>query len=180
VPGPEVTDALVGMKKKGVTVGVVTNSLGANDVAAVYGAYWPYRDTLLQGGVHVYELRAQGHPESSLFGSSGASLHTKAYSVDDTRGFIGSFNLDARSAYLNTEMGVMFDDADLARAVRDEYLRLAGPDLSYWMRVNGDGDAQWLDHAAKPPRLLGTAPDTDRQQRAMATVMSWLPLESQL
>ncbi len=180
VPGPEVTDALVGMKKKGVTVGVVTNSLGANDVAAVYGAYWPYRDTLLRGGVHVYELRAQGHPESSLFGSSGASLHTKAYSVDDTRGFIGSFNLDAHSAYLNTEMGVMFDDADLARAVRDEYLRLAGPDLSYWMRVNGDGDAQWLDHAAKPPRLLGTAPDTDRQQRAMATVMSWLPLESQL
>ncbi len=180
VPGPDVTAAMTGLAKNDLTVGVVTNSLGANDVAAVYGAYWPYRDELLRGGVHVYELRAQGHPDSSLFGSSGASLHTKAYSVDDTRGFIGSFNLDARSAYLNTEMGVMFDDPALARAVRDEYLRLAGPELSYWMRLSRDGDAQWLDRAAKTPRLVETEPDTDRQQRAMATVMSWLPLESQL
>jgi cardiolipin synthase C len=180
VPGPEVTRAMVGLKKQGKTVGVVTNSLGANDVAAVYGAYWPYRDQLLRGGVHVYELRAQGHPESSLFGSSGASLHTKAYSVDDTRGFIGSFNLDARSAYLNTEMGVMFDDPAIARAVRDEYLRLAGPEFSYWMRLSPEGDAQWLDHAATPPHLLGIEPDTDRRQRAMSTLLSWLPLESQL
>ncbi len=180
VPGPDVTAAMTALAKNDMTVGVVTNSLGANDVAAVYGAYWPYRDALLRGGVHVYELRAQGHPESSLFGSSGASLHTKAYSVDDTRGFIGSFNLDARSAYLNTEMGVMFNDPALARAVRDEYLRLAGPELSYWMRLGRDGDAQWLDRVAQPPRLLGIEPDTDRQQRAMATAMSWLPLESQL
>jgi putative cardiolipin synthase len=180
VPGPEVTAAMIGLRRNGRTVGVVTNSLGANDVAAVYGAYWPYRDQLLRGGVSVYELRAQGHPESSLFGSSGASLHTKAYSVDDRRGFIGSFNLDARSAYLNTEMGVMFDDPALARAVRDEYLRLAGPQLSYWMRIGPRGDAQWLDHAAQPPRLLDKAPDTDTQQRAMAAVTSWLPIESQL
>jgi cardiolipin synthase C len=180
VPGPEVTEAMVDLNKKGLTVGVVTNSLAANDVAAVYGAYWPYRDALLRGGVHVHELRAQGHPDSSLLGSDGASLHTKAYSVDDTRGFIGSFNLDARSAYLNTEMGVMFDDAQLAQAVRDEYLRLASPQFSYWMQLGRDGDAQWLDHAAQPPRLHDIEPDTGAKQRAMATLMSWLPLESQL
>jgi putative cardiolipin synthase len=77
-------------------------------------------------------------------------------------------------------MGVMFDDPALARAVRDEYLRLAGPQLSYWMRIGPRGDAQWLDHAAQPPRLLDKAPDTDTQQRAMAAVTSWLPIESQL
>nr|MBP6748121.1 phospholipase D family protein [Xanthomonadaceae bacterium] len=180
VPGPQATAALTKMAGEGAVVGVVTNSLAANDVAAVYSAYRPYRDTLLRGGVRVYELRAQGHPGSSLFGSSGASLHTKAYSVDDIRGFIGSFNLDARSAYLNTEMGVIFEDAALARAVREEYLRLAGPELSYSIRLNGDGTAQWLDAAAQPPRLLGTEPDTTRMQRATATAMGWLPLESQL
>jgi cardiolipin synthase C len=180
VPGPEATAALVGMKTKDMTVGVVTNSLAANDVPAVYGAYRPYRDALVRGGVHVYELRAQGHPDSVLFGSGGASLHTKAYSVDDTHGFIGSFNLDPRSAYLNTEMGVIFDDPALARAVRDEYLRLAGPELSYWIDLNDSGEARWLDRAAQPSRLLDTAPDTRRGQRATATLMSWLPLESQL
>ncbi len=180
VPGPDVTAGMTGLARKGVTVGVVTNSLGANDVAAVYGAYRPYRDALIGGGVHVYELRAQGHPDSSLFGSSGASLHTKAYSVDDARGFIGSFNLDARSAYLNTEMGVMFDDADLAKAVRDEYLRLSGPELSYWMHLDKNGSPRWLDRAAKPPSMLSTEPDTGRWQRISATAVSWLPVESQL
>ncbi len=179
VPGKEVTSAMTGLVDRGRTVGVVTNSLAANDVAAVYGAYRPYRDDLLRGGVRVYELRAQGHPDSSLFGSSGASLHTKAYSVDDARGFIGSFNLDARSAYLNTEMGVMFDDPALARAVRDEYARLSGPELSYWMHA-GKGDVRWLDRAANPPRLLDREPDTGRWQRFSARIVSWLPLESQL
>ncbi len=180
VPGPEVTKSMTGLVGKGVTVGVVTNSLAANDVAAVYGAYRPYRDDLLRGKVHVYELRAQGHPDSSLFGSSGASLHTKAYSVDDARGFIGSFNLDARSAYLNTEMGVMFDDPPLAKAVRDEYLRLSGPELSYWMHLDKTGKPRWLDRAAQPPNLFSEEPDTDTWQRFSAHAISWLPLESQL
>jgi cardiolipin synthase C len=180
VPGPEVTKAMTDLAARKVTVGVVTNSLAANDVAAVYGAYQPYRDDLLRGDVRVYELRAQGHPDSSLFGTSGASLHTKAYSVDDARGFIGSFNLDARSAYLNTEMGVMFDDPQLAKAVRDEYLRLAGPDLSYWMHLNAQGEPRWLDRVSQPPRSIATEPDTDRLQRFNAHAIAWLPLESQL
>lgn len=180
VPGTDYTAAMTAQVKKGIVVGVVTNSLAANDVAAVYGAYHPYRDQLLRGGVHVYELRAQGHPDSSLFGSSGASLHTKAYSVDDARGFIGSFNLDARSAYLNTEMGVMFDDAPLATAVRKEYLRLSSPELSYWMTLGSQGETRWLDRASRPPTSVSTAPDTDRWQRFSAEVISWLPLESQL
>ena len=180
VPGPEVTADMTALVGKGVTVGIVTNSLAANDVAAVYGAYRPYRDALIGGGVHVYELRAQGHPGSSLFGSSGASLHTKAYSVDDTRGFIGSFNLDARSAYLNTEMGVMFDDAALAKAVRDEYLRLSAPDLSYWMHLDARGKPRWLDRVPQPPSLQSKEPDTTGWQRFSAHAISWLPLESQL
>jgi putative cardiolipin synthase len=180
VPGPDVTRGMTGLVGKGVTVGVVTNSLAANDVAAVYGAYRAYRDDLLRGDVHVYELRAQGHPDSSLFGSSGASLHTKAYSVDDTRGFIGSFNLDARSAYLNTEMGVMFDDAQLAKAVRDEYLRLSGPELSYWMHLDAHGKPRWLDRVSSPAGLLSQEPETSAWQRLSAHAISWLPLESQL
>jgi putative cardiolipin synthase len=180
VPGTDVTERMTGLVNQGVTVGVVTNSLAANDVFAVYGAYRHYRDTLVRGGVAVYELRAQGHPASSLFGSSGASLHTKAYSVDDTRGYIGSFNLDARSAYLNTEMGVVFDDAALAKAVREEYLRLANPELSYWMYVGKDGAPRWLDRATKPPTLHEKEPDTTTMQRFSAHATGWLPLESQL
>ena len=43
----------------------------------------------------------------------GASLHTKAFTVDGKSGSIGSFNLDLRSISLYTEMGVMFDSPAL-------------------------------------------------------------------
>src|SRR5690606_36013180 len=137
VPGEEGVATLGKLARNGVHVGVITNSLAANDVVAVHGGYANYRRTLLRTGVKLYEMRPRlEQSDASLFGSSGASLHTKAFVVDDRHGFIGSFNIDPRSIDLNTEMGVLFDDPPLARALRDEYLRLAGKDTSYWVYLD--------------------------------------------
>ncbi len=46
-------------------------------------------------------------------GGSRASLHAKTYMVDRRLLFIGSLNLDPRSARLNTEMGIVVDSAPL-------------------------------------------------------------------
>jgi len=181
VPGETFTARLLDLVRKDVDVGVVTNSLAANDVPAVHAGYMAYRGPLLDGGAKLYELRAQGGTENhGLFGSSGASLHTKAFVVDGERGFIGSFNLDPRSAYLNTEMGVLFDDADIAAAVRDEYDRLAGPALSYEVMRGDDGRTEWLDRSRDPPLVLYREPQTTAWQRAVARMIGWLPIESQL
>lgn len=180
VPGEEGTAGFAAMAQRGATVGVITNSLAATDVAAVHSGYMHYRAPLLRSGVHLYELKARGHGEGAgLFGSSGASLHTKAFMLDDRRGFVGSFNLDPRSAYLNTEMGVLFDDPVLAAQLREEYLRLADPAQSYWVTLHND-QVRWLDPAADPPALLDREPDTSFWLRTTARVISWLPLESQL
>lgn len=115
VPGTDATAGLANLAQQGAQVGIVTNSIAANDVVAVHGGYRKYRGTLIDGGVQVHEMRAQGRPGTiGTFDSSGASLHTKAFVVDDARGFIGSFNLDPRSADLNTEMGVLFEDPAIA------------------------------------------------------------------
>ena len=181
VPGDEGTDGFSALVARGATVGIVTNSLAANDVAAVHSGYMHYRAPLLRGGVHLYELKAHGASDGGgLFGSSGASLHTKAFVLDDARGFVGSFNLDPRSAYLNTEMGVLFDDEVLAAQLRDEFLRLAAPEQSYWVDLDARGDVRWLDRAAQPPQLLDKEPDASLWQRASARMISWLQLESQL
>ncbi len=187
VPGPGVTADFIQLARHGVDIGVITNSLAANDVFAVHGGYSKYRGDLLRGGVRLYEIRAQartgetgGAGSGSMFGSSGASLHTKAFVVDDERGFVGSFNLDPRSIDLNTEMGVIFEDAGLAVALRNEYLRLASPELSYWVFLNGEGDLRWLDRAHKPPLLLDREPDTTAGKRALTRAIGWLPIESQL
>ena len=107
VPGEQVTTSWVESAKGGKRVRVLTNSLIANDVAAVHGGYERYRKTLVEGGVQVWELKpmAGSNVQSSLFGSSGASLHTKALAVDGRALFVGSYNLDPRSTWLNCEQG---------------------------------------------------------------------------
>jgi len=182
VPGDQgvaMLNALVA--ERGAHVGIVTNSLAANDVVAVHGGYAKYRKPLLRGGVKLYEMRPQRtQGESSLFGSSGASLHTKAFVVDDRLGFIGSFNFDPRSVDLNTEMGVLFDDPALGAALRDEYLRLAGGEKSYWVYLDPADDLRWLDRSADPPEVFDREPESSGWQRAQAWLVRWLPIESQL
>ena len=84
VPGEQGSAGLIARAKAGATVQVLTNSLAANDVASVHGGYSRHREALLEGGVQLFELKPLSGKaaESSLTGSSGASLHTKALTAD--------------------------------------------------------------------------------------------------
>src|SRR5690606_35154633 len=182
VPGQEFSDWLGEQARKGIDVGIVTNSLAATDVLAVHSGYARYRSPLLEAGVRLHELRRQpgGEQESSLLGSSSASLHTKAYVLDDSKGFIGSFNLDPRSAWLNTEMGLLFDHAGLARAINAEYAHLTMSHMSYEVHQDEHGNLHWHDRLAEPPRIVETEPDSSFIQRALVWLLGLLPIESQL
>lgn len=179
VPGEEGTRWLVHKRAEGVRVGVLTNSLAANDVMAVHGGYAPYRVPLLEGGVELFELMPHGDRDSSLFGSSGASLHTKALVVDGEQGFIGSFNLDPRSVNLNTEMGILFRDRDAAAALVRSYRAKIAPDKSYRVRLL-DGELRWDDASVAPPRTWDREPEASAWRRWTARAVGWLPIESQL
>ena len=179
VPGDEGTRWLVGKRAQGVDVSVLTNSLAANDVMAVHGGYAPYRVPLLEGGVTLYELMPHGRQDSSLFGSSGASLHTKAFAVDAERGFIGSFNLDPRSVNLNTEMGILFRDRAATAALLRSYEAKIAPDKSYRVRLL-DGELRWDDASVAPPRTWDREPEASAWRRWTARAVGWLPIESQL
>jgi len=50
-------------------------------------------------------------------------LHSKIYVVDSQKVWIGSFNLDPRSANLNTEVGVIIDDKAVAQAIEADIRR---------------------------------------------------------
>jgi putative cardiolipin synthase len=176
VPGKEVTEGFSRMAAAGRSVRVLTNSLVANDVAAVHGGYSRYRKALLEGGVQLWELKPTGSPgNSSVFGSSGASLHTKAFVVDGRHGFVGSFNFDPRSVSLNTEMGVLFRDADLAREVSAVFDRQIEPDNSYRVALEGIR-LVWSDSAGR----LRHEPKASLRRRVIARLSGFLPLESQL
>lgn len=183
VPGNMGSTLFTGMAARGVDVNIMSNSLAANDVPLVHSGYAPYRQPLLAAGVHLWELKphaaahTSGLGDGGMLGSSGASLHTKAFVVDGLRGFVGSFNFDPRSAALNTEMGVLFEHAELARDVQNVFLQAQQPASSYALALDA-GELRWHDTATG--QVWTHEPDTTWPKRALARMLGWLPLESQL
>jgi putative cardiolipin synthase len=179
VPGRRALRSFATLIRRGVRVAVLTNSLAATDVLVVHGGYARYRRRLLRKGIELRELKRGGQEGQSLFGTSGASLHTKAFVVDGELVFVGSFNLDPRSAYLNTEMGTFVRDPRLGDRLRQEYARLANPARSWAVGLEGVR-LTWSDRAESRARVLHGEPDTTLTRRVLARVLGWLPIEPQL
>ncbi len=185
VPRAEGAKRLVARAQGGVRVAVATNSLAATDVAAVHTGYARQRRELLKGGVELYEMKRkagseEGRSQISVTGSSGASLHTKAIVIDQRWVFIGSMNLDPRSAFLNTEMGVLVDSPELAAQVRDQFERTTSPELSYRVVVEQGEGLVWYDRVKGQDRRLEREPDASAGRRLSVTVLRLLPIDSQL
>jgi putative cardiolipin synthase len=180
VPGRRAMQSFTTLTRRGVRVAVLTNSLAATDVLAVHGGYARHRRRLLRMGIELHELKRGGQEGQSLFGSSGASLHTKAFVVDGELIFVGSFNLDPRSAYLNTEMGTFARHPALGDILRQEYARLTDPARSWTVSLEG-GRLTWSECAPAGRRhVLHGEPDTTLIRRVLARVLGWLPIEPHL
>ena len=180
VPGAVGLSLLVDLARRGVAVSVITNSLAATDVVAVHGGYAHYRRPLLEAGIELFELKRSGDEPTSIFGSRGASLHTKAFVVDDGPICVGSFNLDPRSARLNTEMAVFAEHPVLAQALRREHARLAAPARSWRVSLES-GRLRWTDLDAQGRhRVVWSEPGASLRRRALAALTGLLPIESQL
>lgn len=144
VPGPRMMAVYEQLRKKGVRVRVLTNSLASNDAPAAHAGYARYREDLLALGVELYEMRSdpetasellgggsgsgkgsKGGSGGSFFGSgpggskaatgSRASLHSKAVVIDGRLSVIGSMNLDLRSQIQNSEVALVIRSAALAQ-----------------------------------------------------------------
>ena len=178
VPGDAGTDALADTVARGKAVSILTNSLAANDVAAVHGGYSKYRPRLVDSGVALWELKPDpGHAVNrSLFGSSGASLHTKAALIDDATVFVGSFNLDPRSVSLNTEQGVLATHPALAAELAHIFKRSTRGNRAWQIGRDPDGTLQWSDGKT----TVQVEPNATLGRRVVAKLMRWLPFDSQL
>jgi putative cardiolipin synthase len=177
VPGRAGTATFVEVAKAGADVRVLTNSLAANDVAVVYGGYSQWREPLLEGGVKLWELKPLPGIEakSSMFGSSGASLHTKSLAVDGRTLFVGSFNLDPRSASLNTEQGVFVESEELAAQLEALFARDSSGARAWSVSREG-GRLRWTDDQG----TYTSTPRASGWRKFQAWLARVLPIESQL
>lgn len=189
VPGAGGADQLRRKALSGASVSILTNSLAATDVAAVHGGYSRYRKDLLRSGVHLYELKpapyedgrsGEGAHERMRLGSSRASLHTKAAVVDHERIFVGSFNLDPRSATLNCEMGAWIRDASLARELAALFELGASARRSFALSLDARGKLLWTDESRGTTRRQHHDPGASWGRRSITWLLRHLPIESQL
>lgn len=121
IPSRFMTQAIHDAVRRGVRVVIVTNSPETNDIGSVAKvSRYTYQNVLSINqdpaviekklpGVEVREWKGLSHDEGTL--------HAKFAVVDGRTAIVGSFNLDPRSAKLNSETAVAFDEPSFVAAL---------------------------------------------------------------
>lgn len=116
------------------TIEIHTNSLASSPNLIAYSGYTNYRKELVHSGIELYE-----------FQSETESHHAKAFVFDQRISAIGSFNLDPRSAFLNTEVMLVIDSEEFAEHMAD----LTDSMKKNSLQVGRGGEYIDSDHMAK-------------------------------
>ena len=126
VPGRAGIAGLTGLAERGVRVCLLTNALSATDMLLVYGAYRRYRGALLGAGAVIHEFSPI--PKK---GRKRDVLHSKVFVIDGRQAIVGSLNFDLRSAFTNTELGLLFEHPALVADITGMIDTLSAPDQAY-------------------------------------------------
>ena len=127
---------------------ISTNSFGAADHIETYSANFRLRSKIIDGlGLEVYEYKphpadqayhlpnyeelAQRAEDEELRRTPFMSIHAKSFVLDKRIAFVGTYNLDPRSQYINSEDGFLIEDSRIAQAIQEDILRDIHPDNSW-------------------------------------------------
>ena len=188
VPGKDGVASLIKLQESGVRVRILTNSLASTDVGLVHAGYARYRKDLLRAGIEIYELnkkisKQERKEKKGQEGSSKASLHAKTFVLDRKWVFIGSFNLDPRSVYENTEIGAVITSPEIARYMAgkfDENIAQSAFRLELHTVEDRHSSLLWHGYENGEERVYTVDPYTGFWRRLGLRFMSLFPIESQL
>ena len=181
VPGQGGLEHMLHEEKSGVHMTIVTNSLASTNAPTVYAKWEKYREQLIKSGADVYEfmvsaenLRGKEHDRERKQ-SSFSVLHSKTMVFDDNISWIGSFNLDPRSAYYNTENVAIFESRDFANKLRNMILK--DTQTSWHVTLDDQDNPVWKGcrPGDKRPQVHKHAPDTSIFRRVWKSICSLVP-----
>jgi putative cardiolipin synthase len=191
IPSPEELTLLTERGPSQRRVRILTTSLEATNDPLAEAGYDHHRVTLLQSGIELYELRAR--PESTRGSGQSAKmtrygtygLHAKLLIFDRSAIFVGSMNYDARSRWLNTEIGLVIHSPELATQGAQRFEAMTQPASAYavTLRSPDSQDApklQWsaVDHGK--PITYDTEPSRNTWQRVEVRTLSLFALDHEL
>ena len=181
VPGQGGLEHILHEENSGVHMTIVTNSLASTNAPTVYAKWEKYRKRLIESGADVYEfmvsaenLRGKEHDRERKQ-SSFSVLHSKTMVFDDDISWIGSFNLDPRSAYYNTENVAIFESREFADKLRT--MIVEDTQTSWHVTLDGNGNPVWSGFRGNEsqPRVYNYAPDTGIFRRIWKSICNLVP-----
>jgi len=191
VPAPDELSAVQDLRRRGVRVGILTNSLKSTPDLIAQSGYVKFRVGMLKDGVELYEIRSllgstRGSGETALVSRYGNyGLHAKLMVFDRKRIFIGSMNFDQRSKHLNTEIGLIIESSELAEQTVMRFNNMVRPENVYALAWR-EATAGVLPHLVWASREAGKAVEYSQEparsswQRFDLRFLSWLPLDREL
>ena len=156
IPGDRGLGLIERAVRRGVRLQVLTNSASGTDEPLAHWHYAGYRHRLLVLGVDLHEFTGSAGRSHGRASSAGR-LHSKLAVVDRQQVVLGSMNMDARSAWLNTELGLQIDSPSLAAELLgciDQSRQ--GQTLS--VRLADDGAPLWVEGQGEQGQVMTAEP----------------------
>jgi len=137
--------------KRGVKVRILTNSLASTDNVEAFSGYQKDRKELLNTGVRIFEFRPDaairtkiltGELQDALIHKPIFGHHAKSMVIDNKITVIGTFNLDPRSANLNTECIVIVNSEKISQGVLEGMEEEFKPENSWETTLKYNPDSE--------------------------------------
>ncbi|HBE93791.1 MAG TPA: phospholipase [Gammaproteobacteria bacterium] len=180
VPPDGFMEVIQEQARRGTTIKFLTNSLASNNHVPAHTAYEHHRKALLRAGAELYEVRPDGL-DRDLYEAAGRrarhfGLHGKVIIIDSDTVFVGTLNLDPRSLYLNTEIGLLITSPELNAKVRQEFMPSLSARNSWRVLMAENGDLSWHSHDG----VQHKQPAGSFGRRLLDKLLGPVPLDSQM
>lgn len=106
IPDAMLEATLQTIGERGIDATLLTNSIATSPNPVACSTYYGYRCTIQQTGVRLMEYQGEN------------SIHAKTYLIDDRLAVVGSYNLDPRSAYIDTELMLAIDSPEFTQCLK--------------------------------------------------------------
>ncbi|WP_109831712.1 phospholipase D family protein [Reichenbachiella versicolor] len=136
---------------RGVKIRILTNSLASTDNAEAFSGYQKDRNELLEMGVQLYEFKPDAKVRTEVMNSALENnedfnpifgIHAKTMVIDSNVSVVGTFNLDPRSANLNTECFVVVQDSFIAKSITNHFEIETGSENAWTITKDFNPDSE--------------------------------------
>lgn len=169
---------------RGVKLKFLTNSFAGIDGLMAMSGIAGRRADVIRTGAEFYELNAKAPVREKYVHApkpTPLGMHTKGMVVDNRVSFIGSYNMDPRSKYINTETGVIVRSPAFAKRLKSYLTEDLQPENCWHVTLEPDGRFCWTSEVpGQCPVRHYKDPDVPWSKRLRFWMVTHLPIEDLL